>query len=719
MEKSDNESVSDRNDGKQIISKTETQHETNQLPSTFETFEANNENYASRQQQNANYNDDGCNDDGARSDELIKHQLLKKRNNQKLKATCEKYDYDLFKLGKSINMPSAPSVTSFSYIYTSTSPSSASSLSSESISSNTTTFINNSSKKTSVINNNCNNRKTFFQHNHQIPPRNNRKKDQQMQNCKEVSHEKLETETLTLAPIPKTSQSKRQMQCNQQVKSSHHGNECNNTHRDLNYLRKRKLFVKNKVEESLHKEEELNFASKRLQYQEGAIPADEIPSLDSTLTKQSDSSLLDNLTLSKEINKKKLSQIKNEITNKADATVANTSILSKNVNSQIFDNSLHSEQQIKTPTKTLSNNNKKRHFVILNDNNFRQQLPNNHKEDPHESHINICLNYTATSELNPIYGQDKADFETNRCEEFESLESSEYLKRLKSFRRNSSRKSSNGATTTNSSPKHLIYKPRSPTQNSEVDSTVESSRKRFSYCSSCSSSNSCNCDITGENSNTLYEGFGIGVVVSSSYTDDCGIGSGGTLSLASAANGQPPLSSFRGGPNTDSLYIIQQDNDQTANASDDCSDFDDSCSEPPFLIEDLPRVETENKILSNNLKNYSKFQEKLYKKQQRFMHFSTHCEPINSYLQSHNQIQSSCHRDIVLYNKDSIEQNIILSYSNNSLSFNMMDFDASNKIDVQSEALTRSGIGTNSGGVKILSGGGVEDADQNELNNIY
>ncbi|XP_037807612.1 uncharacterized protein LOC119601028 isoform X1 [Lucilia sericata] len=129
-------------------------------------------------------------------------------------------------------MPSAPSITSFSY--TSTSPSSASSLSSESVSSNTTTFINNCSKKdkkTSAINNNCNNQTTYLQHNHQTPPRYNHKKDQQMLNFEEVSHDKLKTETPSSSPIP-PSQTKRQMQ---QVKSSHHGNECNNTHRDLNH----------------------------------------------------------------------------------------------------------------------------------------------------------------------------------------------------------------------------------------------------------------------------------------------------------------------------------------------------------------------------------------------------------------------------------------------------------------------------------------------------
>lgn len=57
--------------------------------------------------------------------------------------------------------------------------------------------------------------------------------------------------------------------------------------------------------------------------------------------------------------------------------------------------------------------------------------------------------------------------------------------------------------------------------------------KRHSYCSSCSSSNSCNCDITGENS-TQYEGFGVGLVVSSG-TDDCT--SGGSPSLAGSSNG--------------------------------------------------------------------------------------------------------------------------------------------------------------------------------------
>ncbi|XP_037807613.1 uncharacterized protein LOC119601028 isoform X2 [Lucilia sericata] len=90
MEKSDDESGSDKHEEKQIILETSTQHETNQLPPTVETFEAKNENYASRQQQNANYNDDDYNDDGARCEELKQLQLLKKRNNQKLKVTCEK-----------------------------------------------------------------------------------------------------------------------------------------------------------------------------------------------------------------------------------------------------------------------------------------------------------------------------------------------------------------------------------------------------------------------------------------------------------------------------------------------------------------------------------------------------------------------------------------------------------------------------------------------------
>lgn len=498
-------------------------------------------------------------------------------------------------------------------------------------------------------------------------------------------------------------------------------------------MRKRKSLVQQTVDELQHIDE--THLNTNLQFEQVATAiVDEGSSSDRRLQEphQSEINFLDDPVYNKDLSSNPGTEIRKEPTNKPPTALANTH--SNNIKCHIFNNSFNSTTATQTPTNTNSNNNKKRHYVIVNDNkhNFRQnQQPN----------TNIDINYSLSNDIKIPNGPENIIETPKRNEELESAESIEYNKRLKSFRRNSSRKSSiaGSADTTNTTPKHSKYKPLSPTQNSEADSIVEYSKKRFSYCSSCSSSNSCNCDITGETSNTIYEGFGIGVVVSSSYTDDCGTGSCGTASLASATNGQVNASSFRGA-NIDEFYSLQkhgnkyhehfddrEDNDQTANASDNCSDFDDTCSEPPSLIEDLPRVETENKILSNNLKNYSKIHEKLYnKKHQRFSNFSSNHDHdlINSDLEPNSyQLQNFFHDEKTFYHKDSLEHNIFLSYSNNSLNFKTMNFDTSNKNDGQTEVLTRTGLGANSvggGGVGVLSGGGVgEDGEQNELNNIY
>lgn len=487
-------------------------------------------------------------------------------------------------------------------------------------------------------------------------------------------------------------------------------------------------------------------------------------------------------------------------------TITNTIIIANNIKCQIFNNlsttiNAATSSSISTTgaaaaatTKApsnINNNNKKRHYLIVKDkkHNFRQQQPQNTEEEdtPQESILNDfdlnCLKAVNSKKTDSnstevesavvpckVGNEDhKAISPTsvNRCivEEFEVLDSSDFhhhqlhYKRGKSFRRNSSTKKSNGSVVVitsskdnivASSPKLSKHRPRSPTkQNSDAEPITGvcdsiHAKKRFSYCSSCSSSNSCNCDITGENSNTLYEGFGIGVVVSSSYTDNCSTGSSGTVSLTSAANGQGPLA-FRGGPSADNNSLgspqrhgeveycknfsaTQKDND----ASDNCSDFDETCSSSePSLIEELARVETENKILSNNLKNYSKFHEKLYKKQQRISHFTNRSQAIDDSadgdVESRNyQIQDFLQlggSSSVPYEKDSLEHNIFLSYSNNSLYFNTMNFDAGIKTDGRAEVLTRTGLGpANSVGVdggSDLAIGGGDECDTNDVNNIY
>ncbi|KAM7341447.1 ca[2+]-channel protein alpha[[1]] subunit D isoform 4-T4 [Cochliomyia hominivorax] len=656
-----------------------------------------------------------------------------------------------------VKMPSVPSITSLSYSSNSTPTSSStssplaasvSSLSSDSLSSNAATFINNTLKKdkkiSSAINNNCSNQTVINQHNHfqKSPSINVLKIEQQMLNNEETfpSAEKLTKTASTILPtrISPFQYVQRKMHYNQQV--NRHGNT---TNRDLTYLLKRK----SSFGEEPCQIEEPHVASHFQDQDLTAVIIDEKSTFNKTRAhqEQSDLSYLDDSSFNKEVNIDFDIQLKKDLLKKPPAAAANIISLSNNIKCQIFNNSLNasSATQIQTTTNTISSNNKKRHYVILNDNknNFRQQqsqqLPNISKGESHEHHTN--LNYSIASDFKTLYGTEKAGFEaaTIRSEKLESLDSSEYHKRLKSFRRNSIRKSSSGGCAgTNSSPKYSKYKPRSPTQNSESESIVESTKKRFSYCSSCSSINSCNCDITGENSNTLYEGFGVGVVVSSSYTDDCGTGSGGTVSLASATNGQVLLSTYRE-PNSDSSYDLQQheneckisfddrkDNDHTAHNSGNCSDFDETCADPPSLIEDLPRVETENKILSNNLKNYSKFHEKFYKKQQqqRFSRYSSNCEPINCDLERNSyEIQQVCHCDKTPYNKDSLEHNFYLSYNNNSVNLNMMNFDTGNKNNGQNEVLTRSSlVANNVEGFGVQSGGGVgEDGDQNELNNVY
>ena len=421
------------------------------------------------------------------------------------------------------------------------------------------------------------------------------------------------------------------------------------------------------------------------------------------------------------------------------------------------------KKKIANSTKQTNNNkHKKRLYVILNDNKQKckkqqdqAQSSNKHKEDTFEyivknsGSINCSVSNNGVKTFNgpnPVPCRNECDTTTKVCDQLEFLDRTEYEhenKRERSFRRNSlsgrkSLSSAGGCESKNSSsPKHSKFKSRSPIQNSEPEPIiVEPSKKRFSYCSSCSSSNSCNCDITGENSNTLFEGFGVGVVVSSgSYTDDCGTGSGGTNSLASAANSQggPLSSSFRGLNNSHNLFDSQrhgveyiehftdreEDIDQTEGASDIYSDFDETCSEPPSLIEDLPRIEIENKILSNNLKNYSKFHEKLYKKQQQQQYISSHFIS-DIHTQNYQNPNFLHHSDYSTYQKDSLEHNLFLSYSNNCLNFNTMNFDARNKNGGQSaEGLTRTGQPPSNGVGGGLGGDGVEEiADQNDLN-IY
>lgn len=212
------------------------QHKTNR-PAIVNTLEAKKENYARRQHHHINDNDDDnevyeyggqANEQRIRCDEVKQQQRLKKRNFQKLRVKCENYEnYDLFKIKKSINRPSASSITPFSYNSTPSS-SSASSLSSESVSSNTATFINCSKKdkNSSAFNNNCNNQTTYHQqHNHKSPSKNIPQNDQQqMLNCEATLDEKSRTASILTATSSQPQQ--HLMQYNQQVKC-HRRYECN------------------------------------------------------------------------------------------------------------------------------------------------------------------------------------------------------------------------------------------------------------------------------------------------------------------------------------------------------------------------------------------------------------------------------------------------------------------------------------------------------------